>query len=57
MSVRARILAIRITELVHKHPKTAQSIGVEAALVRSEERSTIDQKPTEKSGNSNYVVL
>ena len=40
MSVRARILAIRITELVKKNPEAAKALGVSATLASCKDRST-----------------
>ena len=46
MSVRARILAIRITELVKKNPETATVLGISATLASCKDRSTdIDKAP------------
>ena len=46
MSVRARILAIRITDLVKKNPEAATTLGVSATLVTRKDRSTNDEKAT-----------
>lgn len=46
MSVRARILAIRITELVKKNPEAATTLGVSATLVTRKDRSTDVDKTT-----------
>ena len=46
MSVRARILAIRITELVKKNPETATALGVSATLASCKDRLTEGDKTT-----------
>ena len=46
MSVRARILAIRITELVKKNPEAATTLGVSATLASCKDRSTDVDKTT-----------
>ena len=40
MSVRARILAIRITELVKKNPEAATALGVSVTLASCKDRPT-----------------
>lgn len=52
MSVRERILAIRIAEAISKHPEIAEKLGISAELA---ERSAVLKEPHERKTMGNYI--